>query len=371
MEVVHARAFAFRIGRLVDHLAGAVGVEPHGRRTAAVESRYVPAVEFLGDADHFIEFYAHRNPVLTAVDDEEADFRSGLVDAHVSHRVVFVCVETLVFAVDHELIHRGVLCQNRGRDSVDRHVCADAERRTHGEFSGERFGRRAGELYGPFVEGRQIGRFGELRRTTVRDLGYSGFEPAVVDRHGIARLVFRDDVERLFGERIGQRGSVGMRYFLVSCSIEVGFLQRAARTQDRVVDRVVFVFRTADFDFAGEGLFAAAHRTILEESEGIRMVGQRRADALVVDEVGASLLDVQSAGESVMRIEEARIDAGDDILSFGTLPVAVFRKWLADVFAVVAVVVAVGIGYEVVGHRGGYLHGVVRQVEFQYVHFAR
>ena len=72
-----------------------------------------------------------------------------------------------------------------------------------------------------------------------------------------------------------------------------------------------------------------------------------------------------------MRIEEARIDAGDDILSFGTLPVAVFRKCLADVFAVVAVVVAVGIGYEVVGHRGGYLHGVVRQVEFQYVHFAR
>lgn len=134
---------------------------------------------------------------------------------------------------------------------------------------------------------------------------------------------------------------------------------------------MVFVFRTADFDFAGEGLFAAAHRTILEESEGIRMVGQRRADALVVDEVGASLLDVQSAGESVMRIEEARIDAGDDVLSFGTLPVAVFRECLADVFAVVAVVVAVGIGYEVVGHRGGYLHGVVRQVEFQYVHFAR
>ena len=101
------------------------------------------------------------------------------------------------------------------------------------------------------------------------------------------------------------------------------------------------------------------------------MVGQRRAHGLVVDEVGASLLDVQAAGESVVRVEEPGVEAGEDLLSFGTLAGAVLREGFADVLAVVAVVVTVGVGHDVVGHRGRDLHGVVRQVEFQHVHLAR
>ena len=147
-----------------------------------------------------------------------------------------------------------------------------------------------------------------------------------------------------------------MGCLLVTCGVEVGLLRDAALAQDRVVDRVVFVFRTADFDFAGEG---------------VGMVGQRRAHGLVVDEVGASLLDVQAAGESVVRVEEPGVEAGEDLLSFGTLAGAVLREGFADVLAVVAVVVTVGVGHDVVGHRGRDLHGVVRQVEFQHVHLAR
>ena len=101
------------------------------------------------------------------------------------------------------------------------------------------------------------------------------------------------------------------------------------------------------------------------------MVGQRRAHGLVVDEVGASLLDVQATGESVVRVEETGVESGDDVLPLGALAGAVLREGFADVLAVVAVVVAVGVGHDVVGHRGCDLHGVVCQVHLQYVHLAR
>ena len=100
------------------------------------------------------------------------------------------------------------------------------------------------------------------------------------------------------------------------------------------------------------------------------MVDQRAGHGRVVDIHGFAFLHVVAAGDAVVGIEETGVDAGDDVLALRTPPGADFGQGLAEILAVVAVVVGVGIGHLFVGIGGGQFDLGIAQVDLQHVHVA-
>ena len=73
------------------------------------------------------------------------------------------------------------------------------------------------------------------------------------------------------------------------------------------------------------------------------MVAKCTGNIRVVDVDRLALLDVVATGYAVVGVEEAGVDAGDDVLAFAAPAVADVGQGLAYVLAVIAVAVAVWI----------------------------
>ena len=99
------------------------------------------------------------------------------------------------------------------------------------------------------------------------------------------------------------------------------------------------------------------------------MVAEVRRNSRIVHIDELALLDVRASGETVVGIKEPGIDTGDNILTFSGLARTKLRQRLAEVEAVVAVLVAVRVRDNVVRIRRGNFDGRVREVDFQHVHF--
>ena len=81
-----------------------------------------------------------------------------------------------------------------------------------------------------------------------------------------------------------------------------------------------------------------------------------------------AFLDVRSSADSVIRVEIAGVDSGDDILSGSGLARAKLGKGLAEVESVVLVGIAVRVRNDVIGVGCRDLDRRVGQVDLQYVH---
>ena len=140
-------------------------------------------------------------------------------------------------------------------------------------------------------------------------------------------------------------------------------------TDEGIIDRIELVLLVGDFDLAGEHFLSAGRGVVLEDGECPGVVAEVARDRRVVHVDELAVFDVGTSGETVVGIEEPGIDTGDNILTFSGLARAKLRQRLAEVEAVVAVLVAVRVRDNVVRIRRGDFDGRVREVDFQHVHF--
>ena len=163
-----------------------------------------------------------------------------------------------------------------------------------------------------------------------------------------------------------------MRILDIPARIDIDRTSLGNMAESRIIDSIVVILFAPGTDLPGESLLAAGHCPVIEHREAPAVHVVLVFEHLRVVYVHRlTVLNMESSGDTVIRVEETGVYPGDDIHPLLALTGTEFGKSLADVLSVVPVLVSVRVRDNVFRIRCSDVHASIVQVNLQHMDVSR